>query len=234
MPLRVALFSDVHGNLSALEAVLAAIACHAPVHLIVAAGDHAIIGPRPAETWDRLQAAGCLCIMGNEDEVLWDTPRELGEGSPYVSIMRARLGPTVLALGERRLAAMQAMPRSLRFSPAAGQGLLIVHANVHGLNGWALSPDLTDADLERLYGGAGAAIVCCGHYHAPSVRPWRGMRIVNVASVSLPKDERPLAAYTILEWAGEWSVTQHRVPYDPAAEDAAWAPYPIPKTPPWS
>lgn len=234
MPLRIALFSDVHGNLSALEAVLAAIAGHAPVQLTVAAGDHAIIGPRPAETWDRLQQAGCLCIMGNEDEVLWDTPHELGAGSPYMAIMRARLGSTVLDLGEQRLAAMQAMPRSLRLSPAPGQGLLVVHANLHGLYGYALSPDLTDDELERLYGGAGAAIVCCGHFHAPSVRPWRDTLLVNVASVSLPKDEQPLAAYTLLEWDGQWSVAQYRVPYDTAAEDAAWAKGAIPKIPPWS
>lgn len=231
MSIRVALCSDIHGNLTALEAVLAAIDGHRPVHLVVAAGDLAIIGPRPAETWDRLQGAGCLCIMGNEDELLWDAPPEPGEGSPFAPIMRARLGPTIAAMGADRLAAMRTLPRSLRLSPAPGQDLLVVHANLHGLNGLALSPDLTDADLQHLYGGAGAAVVCCGHYHDASVRAWGGTTLVNVASVSLPKDQRPLAAYTILEWDGDWRVAQYRVPYDTAAEERAWATSSIPRVP---
>src|SRR5438046_284380 len=70
--MRIALFSDVHGNLTALRAVLAALDRHRPLQMIVAAGDHVLAGPRPAETWDALQAAGCTCIMGNEDERLWD------------------------------------------------------------------------------------------------------------------------------------------------------------------
>ena len=99
--LRLALFSDVHGNLTALNAVLAALDEHRPVQLIVAAGDHALIGPRPAQTWDRLQEAGCVCLLGNEDEVLWDTPPHPAEGSPFAPIVLARLGPTAADLPRR-------------------------------------------------------------------------------------------------------------------------------------
>ncbi|MFN8517118.1 MAG: metallophosphoesterase family protein [Chloroflexia bacterium] len=229
--LRIALFSDVHGNLTALNAVLAALAAHHPVQMIVAAGDHTLIGPRPAETWDRLRDAGCICLLGNEDEVLWDRPPYPAEGSPFAPIVHARLVPTAADLGPERLAAMRRMPRSLRLSPALGQELLIVHANLQGLYGWALSPNLTDEDLERLYGGANAAIICCGHYHESSVRAWGETTLVNVASVSLPRDNQPLAAYTILEWDGSWQIAQYRIPYDADAEDAAWATSTIPLTP---
>jgi len=227
--LRVALFSDVHGNLTALDAVLAALAGHRPVQLIVVAGDHALIGPRPAETWDRLRAAGCVCLL--EDELLWDTPPNPAAESPFGPIVRARLGPTVAALGPDRLAMMRAMPRSLRLSPAPGHDLLVVHANLHGLTGWALSPNLTDDDLERLYGGANAAVICCGHFHEPSVRQWGQTTLVNVASVSIPRDNQPLAAYTLLDWDGTWRIAQHRVPYDADAEERAWATSTIPRTP---
>lgn len=230
--LRVAAFSDVHGNLTALNAVLAALEEHRPVQMIVAVGDLALIGPRPAETWDRLQEAGCACLMGNEDEALWDRPPHLAEGSPFAPIVHARLEPTAAALGPHRLAAMRAMPRSLRFSPAPGQDLLFLHANLHGLYGWALSPNLTEGDLERLYGGASAAVVCCGHFHESSVRVWGETTLVNVSSVSIPRDNQPLAAYTILDWDGTWRITQYRIPYDTAAEDQAWAASPIPRTPP--
>ena len=229
--LRVALFSDVHGNLTALNAVLAALERHRPVQLLVAAGDHALIGPRPAETWDRLQEAGCVCLLGNEDEVLWDRPPHLSEGSPFAPIVHARLGPTAAALGPKRLAAMRAMPRSLRLAPAPGQDLLVVHANLHGLYGWALSPDLTEEDLERLYGGTNAAVVCCGHFHESSVRVWGDTTLVNIASVSIPRDNQPLAAYTILEWDGTWRIAQYRIPYAADAEERAWATSAIPLTP---
>lgn len=232
MSLRVAVCSDVHGNLTALAAVLAAIEGHRPVQMIVVAGDHALIGPRPAAVWDRLREAGCLCLLGNDDELLWDISPEPIPDGPYAAIVRARLGPTMAELGPERLAALRALPRALRLSPAPGQDLLIVHANLHGTTGWALSPDLGEGDLARLYGGAGAAVVCCGHYHAASVREWAEGRVVNVASVSLPKDGLPLAGYTILVWDGAWRVAQYRVPYEAAAEGRAWAASAIPLGPP--
>jgi predicted phosphodiesterase len=231
MVLRIAVFSDVHGNLTALRAVLAALKRHAPLQMIVAAGDHVLVGPRPAETWDTLQAAGCVCILGNDDELLWrGWAAEENADSPFKSLVEARLPPTVGALGLERMAAMQALPRAFRVVPAAGEDLLIVHANVHGLTGRALSPDMTGPDIARLYGGAHARVICCGHFHAATVRTWRTTTIVNVASVSIPKDDLPLAGYTMLEWDRTWRITQYRVPYDAEAEIRAFADSSIPYT----
>ncbi len=55
--MRIALFSDVHGNLTALRAVFAALDQHRPLQMIVAAGDHVLAGPRPAERWMRSHIA---------------------------------------------------------------------------------------------------------------------------------------------------------------------------------
>jgi len=69
--LRVAIFSDVHGNLAALRAVLAAIDRHRPVQLRVAAGDLVSpAGARPAETLDLLLQAECALLLGNHDVLL--------------------------------------------------------------------------------------------------------------------------------------------------------------------
>jgi predicted phosphodiesterase len=231
MTLRIALFSDVHGNLTALRAVLAALTQHRPLHMIIVAGDHVLVGPRPAATWDALQAAGCACILGNDDELLWQgwAADEMPD-SPWKPLVLARLPPTISDLGPARLAALQALPRSLRIAPAPGEDLLVVHANIHGPTGWALSPGMADADIARLYGGAHARIICCGHYHAASIRPWGDTTIVNVASVSIPHDRQPLAAYTILDWDGTWRIAQYRVPFDAAAEARAFAASSIPET----
>jgi predicted phosphodiesterase len=61
--MRVALISDIHGNLVSLEAVLADIDREG-VDQIVCLGDVAGLGPQPREILARLQALGCICIMG--------------------------------------------------------------------------------------------------------------------------------------------------------------------------
>ena len=231
--MRIALFSDVHGNLTALNAVLAALERHRPLQMIVAVGDHVLAGPRPAATWDALMAAGCMCILGNEDARLWESSPE--PESPWAPLIDAQAPWTVAALGPARMAALRALPRSLRIAPAPIEDLLIVHANLHSLTGWALKADTSEEDLARLYGGASARVVCCGHYHTACVRVWGGMTLVNVASVSLATDRLPEAGYTILDWDGGWQIAQYRVPYDATAEAAAMAASSLPQTVPgWS
>jgi hypothetical protein len=204
--------------------------------MIVVAGDHALVGPRPAETWDALQAAGCVCILGNDDELLWsDWHSDEIADSPWQPLVQARIPPTVAALGPERMAALRSLPRSFRVVPAPGEELLIVHANLHSLSGWALNDGMADTDIARLYGGAHARIICCGHWHAAAMRVWEDTTIVNVASVSLPKDNLPLAGYTILNWDGTWHIAQYRIPYDAEAETGAFAASPIPyDVPGWS
>jgi hypothetical protein len=120
------------------------------------------------------------------------------------------------------MTALRTLPLSLRLVLAPGNDLLIVHANIHSLTGRALKADTPDGELARLYGGAHARIGCCEHYHAACVRAWGGMTLVNAASVSLAVDGLPRAGYTILDWDGAWHVAQYRIPYNAAAEAAAW------------
>jgi protein phosphatase len=201
--------------------------------MIVAAGDHVLAGPRPAETWGTLVTAGCTSILGNEDAQLWE--RNPGPESPWGPLIDAQTPWTVAALGSARMTALRSLPRSLRLVPAPGEDLLVVHANIHSLTGWAFNADSTDEDLARLYGGANARVVCCGHYHTACVREWGGMTLINVASVSLATDGLARAGYTILDWDGAWHVAQYRIPYDADAEAAAMAASSIPQTAPgWS
>src|SRR5215213_8514641 len=101
--MRVAVFSDVHGNLAALRAVLAAIDGHRPVQLIVAAGDLvAPVGARPAETFDYLVEQGCVLLLGNHDRLLFDPGAEHLTG-PFAMLVRRQLPWGVAQLGERRL-----------------------------------------------------------------------------------------------------------------------------------
>ena len=69
--MRVALISDIHGHLFALDAVLADIQ-HQNVQMIICLGDMATIGPHPREVIDKLCKIGCKCIRGNHDAVILD------------------------------------------------------------------------------------------------------------------------------------------------------------------
>ena len=68
--MRVALLSDIHGNLVALEGVLADIARAGTFDAMVVAGDLASGGPWPAEVVDRVRALGCAVVQGNTDAFL--------------------------------------------------------------------------------------------------------------------------------------------------------------------
>ncbi len=71
---KIAIFSDIHGNLPALEAVLAAVAGEG-VERLVCLGDLATLGPQPHEVIARVRALGCPVVMGNTDATLLSPPR---------------------------------------------------------------------------------------------------------------------------------------------------------------
>lgn len=224
--LRVAIFSDVHGNLAALRTVLAAIDRHRPVQLRVAAGDLvAPAGARPAETLDLLLGAECALLQGNHDVLLWNQDAEQLTG-PFAELVRLQEPWAVSQLGTRRIEILQGLPQQLRITPAAGQDLLIVHASIRNpLRGHAATLETPPEELRQLYGGADARVIAFGHYHDAFIRGWDEGILVNVASVSLPKDDRPLASYSILTWhhTDGWSIEQYRIPYDVEEERAALA-----------
>src|SRR5919199_4184885 len=68
--MRLAVVSDVHGGLVALETVVRDLRSQAP-DLVVHGGDLAVIGPRPAEVVDRVRELGWRGVVGNTDEMLW-------------------------------------------------------------------------------------------------------------------------------------------------------------------
>lgn len=218
--MRIAIFSDVHANLNGLNAVLADIEARGGADVLVAAGDLVTDGPRPTETFDRLVEAGCLMIRGNHDEYL------LGRGKEMIHPdKRENTWKQTLWVREQfnveRLAYLEKQPLQRIFSPGPnikGHDLMVVHANLKSVYGFTG----IDQPIERLgdyYGNAPTSVkvIAFGHWHGASVREWRGIRLVNVASVAYPVDRAKLAAYTFFTWdnlAERWQVEQHRVPFD--------------------
>lgn len=218
--MRLGLLSDVHGNLAALNAVRAALADAGPLDSVIVAGDLLLGGAWPVEVWDALTANGYVLVQGNTDaELAGLTEAALDPGHPYQRAYAARFMWTQGRIDGSIQRALRELPREYRVSSPAGD-LLVVHASPRGLDDRAGAPHNTAAEVAAAYGGTGASAIAFGHWHQSFVRLTPSALLINVASVSIPLDGRPLAAYTILTAAPDgWIVEQRRVPYD--AADAA-------------
>ena len=206
--MRVAVLSDIHGNLVSLDACIADLEAQGGANAIVAAGDLCLDGPKPKKVLQRLQQLGAQCVRGNTERYLADAKDETFDATED-----AQLAWTRRDLGEEWLAWMRDLPFAMRIGEDDNQ-LLVVHANP--LNDdehvW---PDADDATLERFVGDEKAAAIAFGHLHIPYARMWRGKLLVNVSSAGLPKDGDPRACYAIFtERDGGWEVKHRRVAFD--------------------
>jgi putative phosphoesterase len=210
--MRVAVLSDIHGNLTAFEAVLADMRQCSP-DLVLHGGDLADGGSSPIEIVDRLRSLGWQGVMGNTDEMLVE-PNSLEDFASQSSAppalwaaVRQIASATRDMLGEERLAWMRELPRV-----KTQEGFALVHATPQSC--WrAPAVEATDAELETIYGPLGQPIVAFGHTHRPSIRSIAGHPeiLINTGSIGLSYDGDPRASYLILE---ESTPTIRRVEYN--------------------
>ncbi|HVA33066.1 MAG TPA: metallophosphoesterase family protein [Candidatus Baltobacteraceae bacterium] len=206
--MRVAIVSDIHGNLAGLDACLVDLQAQGGADAIVAAGDLCLDGPKPKKVLQRLEELGASCLRGNTDRYLSDPQYEASE-----AIEQAQMNWTRNELGERWLTHLRGLPFAMRIGDEENQ-LLVVHANPRS-DDEHLWPDADDETLEGMIGQEQATAIAFGHLHLPYVRMWRGKLLVNVASAGLPKDGDPRACYAIFtERNGGWQVKHRRVAFD--------------------
>jgi len=209
--MRIAIVSDIHGNRSAFEAVLADLRETSP-DLILHGGDLADAGASPVEIVDRIRDLGWQGVVGNTDEMLF-RPESLTE---FASNQSAKLQPlfaaieemavaTREALGEERLAWLRGMPRMQMHGPMA-----LVHASPE--SAWrAPAPEAGDTELESVYSPLGQPIAIYAHIHRSYIRSVSGTIVANTGSVSLSYDGDRRAAYLLLD---ESKPAIRRVEYD--------------------
>jgi predicted phosphodiesterase len=208
--MRIAIVSDIHGNRTAFEAVLADLRQVSP-DLILHGGDLADSGASPAEVVDHIRDLGWQGVHGNTDEML-SRPESLEEFAnsspamqPLLAAIREMAMATREALGKERLAWLRDLPRSQIHGPMA-----LVHASPE--SPWhAPVPEASDAELESVYGSLGRPIAIYAHIHRSYIRSVSGMFVANTGSVGLAYDGDRRAAYLLLEDSGP---TIRRVEYD--------------------
>ncbi len=215
--MRIAIVSDVHGNLTALEAVLADLKLTSP-DLVLHGGDLAHGGSSPAEVVDKIRELGWPGVCGNTDEILW-APEALtafAAKAPKLQSLLAAIAAMLphecAQLGEERIAWLKSLPMVERRG-----ALALVHASPNDL--WR-SPMLesTDAEMTEAYRSLNAALVVYGHIHRPFIRQLPDMTVANSGSVSMSYDGDTRASYLLVD-DGKPSI--RRVAYDLEREAAA-------------
>lgn len=208
--MRIAILSDVHGNLAALEAVVADLTAASP-DLIVHGGDLASAGPRPTEVVDLIRDQGWPGVVGNTDEMLW-RPDRLAEQvakapklEPLLRIGFEEFAPATAAmLGPQRIAWLQTLPAEWRH-----EDLTVLHAGPGDL--WrAPMPDADDHKFLETYQTLGNVVVY-GHIHRPFVRTPPGLTVANSGSVGSPYDGDWRPSYLVIT---DGRLEVRRVEYD--------------------
>jgi putative phosphoesterase len=199
--MRIAIVSDIHGNLSALEAVLEDLEAVRP-SVTLHGGDLALGGPHPLQVVDRIRELGWPSVLGNTDAALAEDPMVLEQRGTFVAAAAAR---TREMLDQARLDWLTSRPLEWR-----GEGMALVHA-VPG-DCWAvIAHDASDDELRETYGALGVPIAVYGHIHHPYIRRLDGLTVVNSGSVSLSLDGDVRATYVVID---EGRIEHRRVGYD--------------------
>jgi predicted phosphodiesterase len=216
---RIAIVSDIHGNRTAFEAVLADLRQTSP-DLILHGGDLADGGSSPVEIVDRVRELGWPGVVGNTDEMLFrpDSLTEFAGPLPKLHPMFAAIAEMAAVtremLGEERLAWLRGLPRMQVHAPMA-----LVHASP--ASPWrAPAPEASDGELEAVYTPLGQPVAIYGHIHRPYLRSVSGMTVANTGSVSMSYDGDRRASYVLLDGS---TPTIRRVEYDVDREIRALA-----------
>jgi diadenosine tetraphosphatase ApaH/serine/threonine PP2A family protein phosphatase len=201
----LALLYDVHGNLPALEAVLAD-AEAAGARRFLLGGDYALFGAWPAETVERLRGLEADWIRGNGER--WTAAPGEAPGAVHGAISVCRE-----LLGEGLVAELAALPETL-----SADGTLYCHGSpVSDVRSFLPEPAEDEAELLR---GVEARRLVFGHTHLAFVRTAAGgIELVNPGSVGMPFDGDHRAAYAVVHPDGR--VEGRRVAYDYVASAAA-------------
>jgi putative phosphoesterase len=214
----VAVITDIHGNLPALEAALARVD-ELGVEMIYCGGDLVGYGPWPNEVCRLIAEREIPTIYGNYDYAI---SRDLEDcGCAYRDQHERELGELSIAwtlehTDRESKAFMRELPFDLRFE-LAGERVRLVHGSPRKVNEY-LFEDKPQKTFERIAAGADCDVLVFGHTHQPWIHAYGDARFVNCGSVGKPKDGDPRGAFAVLEEAdGEVAARIERVDYDAGA-----------------
>jgi len=208
----MAVFSDVHGNSIALDAVLADVERVGGVDAYWFVGDAAALGFDPVGTIKRLaDLPGLVAVRGNTDRNTVEDTQEVD--AEFVSLAahdpgRARTRFMILRNFAWTRGAVTAgggfdwlagLPLEERMKLPDGTRVLLVHAAPSTDDGPGIREEHSDDELNEMLVDAAADLVIVGHTHKALDRTVHGVRVFNLGSVSIPQTDELRAMWTLLE-----------------------------------
>ena len=219
MTTRIAVFSDIHANLPAMEAVAAHIRSGA-YDAVYCLGDLGGYASQPNEVQDLIMELGCPAILGNYDEGVGFNKDDCGCNyiKPFdIEMSKISFEWTREHTTDGRKVWLRELPREIRLD-VDGNRVLLCHGSPAS-NTEYLFENRSDAYFRKFVAGgqrdARADIILFGHTHVPFHRTVDGVHFINSGSVGRPKDGDPRAGYCALTIDGSnITAEQIRVEYD--------------------
>ena len=217
--MKIAVLSDIHGNLLALEAVLEDIADENCDNIFFL-GDYALAGPEPADTINLCMSLfnrdNVEMIQGNTDKMIADYNEELYKNlAKAAPVMANALREEASNLSKNQIEFLRNLPenKSLEID---GVKILMVHGSPRR-NNEDILPDTPLSEVEEMLKGVDADLILCGHTHLPcGFQTNTKQTVVNDGSVGRPFTEKPEACYVIITTNGNggFEVEHKFIKYD--------------------
>jgi predicted phosphodiesterase len=221
---KIGVLADIHGNVSALQAVLADAGAF-DVDQWWALGDLVLLGPDPVEVVETLRDLPQVgFVRGNTDRYVAQGPdavvQAVGGGGLRVADQQRHLLVNSVEWTHRALAEsgllgwLESLPSCLRVETSGGTRLLGVHASLYADDGPGIDTDIADRDLQHLLAGCDADVVVGGHTHVATDRDLAGVRALNPGSAGLPRRSNGAGWLLISDDGEALTVRQRVVPFN--------------------
>ncbi|WP_411844198.1 metallophosphoesterase family protein [Salinicoccus sp. HZC-1] len=212
--MKIAFISDIHGNATALEAVLADIE-KKQADKIVVMGDISYRGPEPKKSLDLVRNLDTEVIKGNADEWVHRGIKTGEVPEQALDIMKEEREWAVDQLSDEDMEYLRNLPSELTVDLTDKVKVHCFHATPESLFE-VIKPTESDETLEeKLMQNQEANLFLYGHIHLPYIRHINGKCVANLGSVGLPFDGLNHASYLIAEGDGDqFNVGIQRVQYD--------------------
>ena len=212
--MKVAVISDIHANLIALQEVLKDLVDEG-CEKVICLGDIVLAGPQPKETIEFFKQQDWLVVQGNTDKLIVDFGSEvlqmLEERFP---VMAKSIVDDIAQLTDDDIAYLNGLPPQVMLE-VGGLNLHLVHGSPRA-NNEDIMPGMAIEEIEEIISGTTADLILCGHTHTPCGYQTNGKQtVVNVGSVGRPMTPTPLACYAVLDIEdGRFSIKHKFVDYD--------------------
>lgn len=214
--MRIAVLSDIHANVQALEAVMNDIVNQQCEH-VFCLGDLALAGPQPKEVMDYVmnQQGAWTIIQGNTDKMIAQYGPEVVEFlEAQYPVMANAIEDDITLLDDSHRAFLEGLPPQLSLD-VEGCSVLLVHGSPRA-NNEDILPEMPLEEVEEIISGTKEKLILCGHTHIPcGYQTNTNQTVVNVGSVGRPMTEQPKACYAIIDFSqGSFEIRHRFVDYD--------------------